>query len=124
MSRKEVFTKWIAALRSGSYEQGKRKMKSPDNKYCCIGVLAEVMGLGEWEPKEWGSVLLKQKEPRSGGLDNDNLEKCFLSKDEQGFLCYVNDVRNKSFEEIADILEDNIDKEIGPKEVGFIYENR
>lgn len=34
--------KWVKALRSGKYEQGKSYLKK-DNKYCCLGVLYDVL---------------------------------------------------------------------------------
>lgn len=34
-------TKWVAALRSGEYEQG-RSYLNRDGKYCCLGVLCEL----------------------------------------------------------------------------------
>ena len=33
--------KWVAALRSGKYEQGKEALRNGD-KYCCLGVLCEI----------------------------------------------------------------------------------
>lgn len=37
----EIKQKWIAALRSGEYEQGKAFLKY-DNKFCCLGVLCDL----------------------------------------------------------------------------------
>lgn len=43
-------TKWLAALRSGQYKQGKGLLHSlPDDSYCCLGVACEVAGL----PKQY-----------------------------------------------------------------------
>ena len=33
--------KWVAALRSGKYKQGKEVLRDGD-RYCCLGVLCEV----------------------------------------------------------------------------------
>ena len=41
--------KAIAALRSGKYEQGTDCLKE-GCKFCVLGVLADVSGLGTWEP--------------------------------------------------------------------------
>jgi hypothetical protein len=46
----ELRRKWVAALRSGQYEQGYGKLKVvPTNgnppRYCCLGLLCEVAGL-------------------------------------------------------------------------------
>lgn len=37
----EIKTKWIAALRSGEYKQGKMFLKHAD-EYCCLGVLCDL----------------------------------------------------------------------------------
>lgn len=39
----EVKAKWVAALRSGKYVQGTGRL-CRDGKYCCLGVLCDVMG--------------------------------------------------------------------------------
>ncbi len=36
--------KWVDALRSGQYKQGKGCLRE-DGRYCCLGVLAEIEGL-------------------------------------------------------------------------------
>lgn len=50
---KEVKEKWVTALTSGEYEQGVGQLKTPDNKYCCLGVLTELYrketGKGKWD---------------------------------------------------------------------------
>ena len=38
----EVKAKWVAALRSGKYEQGTKTLRSQGNKFCCYGVLCEL----------------------------------------------------------------------------------
>lgn len=37
----EIKAQWVAALRSGEYEQGKRAL-SVNNQYCCLGVLCDL----------------------------------------------------------------------------------
>jgi hypothetical protein len=50
--RKDVAEKWVAALRSGKYEQGTTALctliphfesEETDEQYCCLGVLCEVV---------------------------------------------------------------------------------
>jgi hypothetical protein len=43
--REEILTKWLAALRSGTYQQGNGYLRTTRNSYCCLGVLCEVAGL-------------------------------------------------------------------------------
>jgi hypothetical protein len=38
----EVKKKWIAALRSGEYKQGKYRLWSYVDTYCCLGVLCDL----------------------------------------------------------------------------------
>lgn len=40
----EVKAKWLEALRSGKYKQGKEFLKR-GNKFCCLGVLCDISGL-------------------------------------------------------------------------------
>lgn len=52
----EVKKLWVEALRSGKYQQGKRRLKVeglPESpRYCCLGVLCDLYrqqtGRGEW----------------------------------------------------------------------------
>ena len=46
----ELKKKWIEALRSGKYKQGKNRLhRAEDNSYCCLGVLCEVAGFEKRE---------------------------------------------------------------------------
>ncbi len=47
----EVKVRWLAALRSGQYQQGKGRLRSEDNEYCCLGVLCDLL-----EPEAWTLV--------------------------------------------------------------------
>lgn len=38
----EVKGKWLSALRSGKYEQGRQRLNKFDREFCCLGVLCEV----------------------------------------------------------------------------------
>lgn len=42
---------WVAKLRSGEYTQGRGNLRSRDNKFCCLGVLCDLVGL-EWKTDE------------------------------------------------------------------------
>lgn len=56
----EIKAEWLAALRSGEYQQGKSHLKRADDdsktlRYCCLGVLCELAikaGVGEWYEDE------------------------------------------------------------------------
>lgn len=47
----ELKTKWVAALRSGEYEQGRNYLcndHSGDYTFCCLGVLCDLINPNGW----------------------------------------------------------------------------
>lgn len=40
--KKEIAMKWVEALRSGKYRQGRGELRTKDNRFCCLGVLCEI----------------------------------------------------------------------------------
>lgn len=36
--------KWLAALRSGEFRQGTGKLRTADDRFCCLGVLSLICG--------------------------------------------------------------------------------
>ena|ERR1044072_3312431 len=51
----EIKAQWLAALRSGEYQQGHSWLRTGDS-YCCLGILCELhrkaTGKGEWSKCE------------------------------------------------------------------------
>ena len=107
---KEIKEKWIAALKSGEYEQGKNYLRTSDNKFCCLGVLEDIhlKELGkEWETNSEGgyhidgnTAYLTKETQKWAGLERDNPypKECNRS------LAVLND-EGQTFEEIADFIE-------------------
>jgi hypothetical protein len=83
---------WVKALRSGGYTQGRGRLKS-GNTYCCLGVLACVMG------REW-----RGDELRTGEL----LDLPKSVRSEIGALITMNDSKGYSFAQIADYIDANL----------------
>lgn len=61
--KKSDVKKWVKALRSGGYQQGKENLCKEDEisgdcDYCCLGVACDILIEGDWvkQPhwKEWG----------------------------------------------------------------------
>lgn len=57
-AREKIYSDWLAALRSGKYKQAKyalnRSEAHPEHSshqagMCCLGVLCDVSGVGEWQ---------------------------------------------------------------------------
>lgn len=78
--------KWIKALRSGKYKQGKAVLHNEFySTYCCLGVLEKVCKI-----KRIGMCYLSPEK---------------LPRNIQETLVQMNDANEKSFEEIADYIE-------------------
>lgn len=49
--QQENVKRWVAALRSGNYAQGRGCLRSADDEFCCLGVANDLFG--EWSVP-WG----------------------------------------------------------------------
>src|ERR1044072_180997 len=95
---------WIAALRSGEYQQGNGTLQSK-NGYCCLGVACKVLipakSLKFLDDKLAGNY--PEDQPKSPKwlrhIDLDVKTKFGIQ------LSELNDARNWSFNQIADLLE-------------------
>lgn len=113
---------FIAALRSGEYGQGQRRLKSAEG-YCCLGVACEVSGLGDWEgdirdshgqvyvidENDFSRTVLPMGVSRWLGIDQENhgSQNPYIVEAEDGDIsaATMNDLLKKSFAEIADAFE-------------------
>ena len=84
---------WTAALRSGEYGQAREMLMlgyDDQRRYCCLGVLAKVAGIG-------GYPSYHEIRSQSGLTTND-----------EATLIKMNDDDIKNFSEIADYIEENM----------------
>lgn len=94
--QKENRAKWVAALRSGEYEQGRGRL-CRDGKYCCIGVLCHLAGM------EFKSRSLP---PFECGVNHwCGLSDLAGSMADGRELWEINDIDRMNFSEIADLIE-------------------
>jgi hypothetical protein len=104
----EVKAKWIEALRSGKYEQAVGALRQGDG-YCCLGVLCDISGLGEWRTGEDGDTYyaVADQSPITypsqailewSGLNNGN------PLTPRGHIANLND-GGVAFADIADVIE-------------------
>lgn len=101
MMNPKIKEKWVKALRSGRYKQGRGRLKRGD-KYCCLGVLCKIMRL-----KSRDNQILSENIVDKAGLDFP-LGNPVKYKDETHSLTYLNDFVGLSFKEIADIIEEQL----------------
>jgi hypothetical protein len=91
--------KWLEALRGFKYVQGRGTLRSPNNTYCCLGVLCDIQG-----------IKLEKLKGNDEKIRNDiynNLSN-LLTKEVSVRLQNDND-DGMSFKEIADWIEANIE---------------
>lgn len=106
MKRSDL-NKWLEALRSGEYKQGKGAMyDKKSNAYCCMGVLRKITNdkrSKKEKAENLGEYALTQKEtryfrmtPYGCAINNEHLS-----------LSNINDFTGASFLHIADAIEKN-----------------
>ena len=112
MTPAEARRLWVKALRSGSYEQGQRRLRD-QGKFCCLGVACDlhmkhVTGMDAWEKRNgiltvYGEGhLLPQNVQDWLGLSSASGE--FKGLEGASSLLALND-SGGSFDDIADIIE-------------------
>ena len=105
----EIKIKWVEALKSGKYKQGRGQLRSLNNEFCCLGVLADITECN-WETEEDGGYCYKTKNPDSGLFETHScyVPFDFLSFKVQKELTDLNDYHASSFPEVADWIEKNL----------------
>jgi hypothetical protein len=119
----EIKKRWVEALRSGKYRQGRERLRSTDNDFCCLGVLCDVIDPDGWlTEEESDGVAIPHRH-----WNNDSLpprvitDKAGLKQGEVETLWHMNDgvyfspsltgeatLRMRTFGEIADHIEKNL----------------
>lgn len=112
--KKRQMERWVKALRSGKFKQGKGALCS-DNKYCCLGVLCEINkrhvskeesgGLVRYE---YSQTVLPSRIKSYVGVWSD--VGSFRDSKAENIIpscATMNDCDARSFTEIADIIEQN-----------------
>jgi len=104
----QILKKWVKALTSGKYKQGRLALKTKEGRYCCLGVLCDLHAKetgGKWEdPTQYQhfsyfgtSGILPNKVMKWAGLKHSDpvLQNCCASD--------LND-QGKRFKTIAKLI--------------------
>jgi hypothetical protein len=111
---KEYKQKWVEALRSGEYKQGKGVLRSKSDEYCCLGVLCDIVDPEGWTTPDSAcgrchfddqSTVLPLSIAERVGLGEDQHGKLQRLAGGQEYLTECND-DGMTFEVIADIIEE------------------
>ncbi len=74
----EFKAKWVAALRSGKYVQGKGAL-AKDGRFCCLGVAADLLAPDRWRSSPDGTKINQEVHDLDENKETVNIEQ--LSKD-------------------------------------------
>lgn len=130
----EVKSKWVAALRSGQYKQGQGRLRSPQDGFCCLGVLCDLAvkeKVAEWRYTDpnpeancgiWSCQVNGWNDSKNdvlpygvslwaGVFDMDDLfinEVGIDDTPDGQWITWLNDHYRLSFDELADLIEANL----------------
>lgn len=91
----DIKIKWLEALRGGQYKQGVGDLRY-NGTYCCLGVLCTVVD-PDWEiGNGWF------------GMPEGVFKASGLKSADPATLAKMNDHEGKSFDEIANYIEENL----------------
>lgn len=111
--QKETVEKWLKALRSGKYKQGLAQLRSTNDEYCCLGVLADQVPDQRWgdASTHYSSLsLLVGNASFRCMLPFGALQKWTgLNEELAGKLSAMNDFENADFNKIADFIEEQLE---------------
>lgn len=117
-----IKAQWLAALRSGEYEQGSERLRDEENCFCCLGVLCDIAskeGLGEWNGIVFRPTANERSEKsflppsivrwagllaRNPGINGKSLTT-YNDGDSEGENMVM---RPRTFTEIADLIEQHL----------------
>lgn len=112
----EVKEKWVAALRSGKYQQAGGHLRDGD-QFCCLGVLCDISGMGTWaaavDDDERSTFITTTGDRASGtlpfevqdwaGLTSSTGDPVYIAGDK--FELAGHNDGGATFEQIADAIE-------------------
>jgi hypothetical protein len=130
----ELKNKWVTKLRSDEYAQGTGELRNWNDKFCCLGVLCDVMDKDNWVNRyaesaesaeeedaieiQWDYLFNGQEDGTEApdwleDLLADNVDYVELNLDENTdrivtTLVEFNDSKSLTFSEIADWVEANL----------------
>ncbi len=101
----EIAMKWVEALRSGNYKQGRYYLKNSSDEFCCLGVLCNISKISKWDGNNYENevIWIPNKVVQWAGM-NSCSGYIDISKNYYRNLSNYND-NGMTFEEIADIIE-------------------
>lgn len=103
--------KWVAALRSGDYQQGRSRLVHEGRSgkfYCCLGVLCDVLGYKQIDITEYQNDALGFVTPDGKRVEFAIGDERVLTMHHESMLMQQND-GGDSFAQIAQWITDNVE---------------
>ena len=100
---REFKRKWVTALRSGIYPQGKFALRN-NNNFCCLGVAADLYDPAKWVADGKGNKCIYSNEAHTLTLPKFVKTAIKLDNHHENHLSNMNDA-GRTFKEIADWIE-------------------
>lgn len=107
----ELKAKWVAALRSGKYKQAKGTLNDCGGGYCCLGVLLDVSGRGDWRGPSYEIEADEESIYCDCDLGRRGRTEFEISAEQEATLVCMNDGLEgpkKNFTAIAKYIEKNL----------------
>jgi len=101
-----TIAEWVAALRSGKYQQTQGTLTDGVG-FCCLGVACDVLNSDGWQREENVIFYSYSGYEAAQSLPPSVREQLEISIDLELHLIKMND-NGKTFSEIADYIEENI----------------
>lgn len=102
----EIKAQWIEALRSGEYKQAQKQLRTGDDRFCCLGVLCNLIPDLVWTSEDRNGWSAHYDEARSFGLLPYTLrDELGISGERVDELTELNDQQGRDFNQIADWIE-------------------
>lgn len=107
---KALKAKWLEALRSGRYKQGRERLRNRRDEFCCLGVLCDISGQGQWKLASDGTTYYYCKEEINGYHCLPPFMEKFsgVGGETEECLLRLNDINELGFPEIAEWIEENV----------------
>ena len=101
----EIKAQWLAALRSGDYQQGKSLLHYED-RFCCLGVLCDLYAKDTGNT--WESDGLVCNMHGSGGILSPQVQEWAGLKHLNSMDLAGRNDNGATFEELAELIEENL----------------
>jgi hypothetical protein len=103
----EIKEKLVTELRSGKYEQGSGCLRDRNGRFCCLGVLCDIVDKNNWITRNDGIYFTYQNSTDNSYLPEQLSIKLFGHTNAGNCLAKMND-DGETFLEIADYIETNM----------------